>query len=433
MTTHSLPVRRLLACLLGVVLALPVALLLPEPASAAPTTAHAAPTGPTAPTSAERATPGRVRGSVSAPSAARSVLLQWFTTDYRYLGKRTVRGGAYSLSLAPGRYRLQFTDTRPAYDVGKAAPVDVAVTVTAGRTTQRNVKLRRGAAIVGTVRAGGKPAKKARLVAALPDERTFEVVANAAGQFALGGLPAGSYSLFTYDRAKKFTGKSSYFKNLKPGVVRNTAVRLSTPAGRMLVDLYDAARRAFPTTYATAVNRRTGQFWVAKARGGSVTFDGLAPGGYRLVVNGAGDFLGQTGPVRGRVRPGKVTFTDFVMTRRGGSVIGAVKDGGKAERTPLKGAMVTMYGSDGRVLGSDTTGADGTYRIAGAYDGIRGARLVVRPDPNEGGGYLGQPGPDRVLFGQCTLDGVSVSAGRVTNTRDLALPRGADARTACRG
>lgn len=431
MTTHSLLVRRLLASLLGVALALPLALLLPEPASAAgPGTTPAAAAAPVA---AERATPGRVRGSVSAPSAAKSVLLQWFTTDYRYLGKRTVRGGAYSLSLAPGRYRLQFTDTRPAYDVGKAAPVDVAVTVTAGRTTQRNVKLRRGAAIVGTVRAGGKPAKKARLVAALPDERTFEVVANAAGQFALGGLPSGSYSLFTYDRAKKFTGKSSYFKNLKPGVVRNTTVKLSTPAGRMLVDLYDADRRAFPSTYATAVNRRTGQFWVAKARGGSVTFDGLAPGGYRLVVNGAGDFLGQTGPVRGRVRPGKVTFTDFVMTRRGGSVIGAVKDGGKPEvRTPLRHAIVTLYSADGRELGRDTTGADGSYRIAGAYDGIRGARLVVRPDPDFAGGFL-DSGSERVPFGQCTLDGVSVTAGRVTNTRDLALPRGADARTACRG
>lgn len=426
--TSSLLVRRALACLLGVALALPVALLLPEPASAAGArTQHAAPA-----TVVERATPGRVRGSVAAPAAARSVLLTWFTADYRYLGKRTVRGGAYSLSLPAGSYRLQFTDTRPAYDIGKAAPVDVGVTVRSGRTTQRNVALRRGAAIVGTVRAGGKPAKKARLVAALPDERTFEVVANAAGQFALGGLPAGSYSLFTYDRAKRFTAKSSYFKNLKPGVVRNTTVKLATPAGRMLVDLYDADRRAFPTTYATAVNRRTGQFWVAKARGGSVTFDGLAPGGYRLVVNGAGDFLGQSGPVRGRVRPGKVTFTDFVMTRRGGSVTGAVKDAGKAERTPLKGAIVTLYGADGRELGRDTTGADGSYRIAGAYDGIRGARLVVRPDPDEGGGYLGVE-PDRELFGQCTLDGISVTAGRVTNTGDLALPRGADARTACRG
>ena len=108
-----------------------------------------------------------------------------------------------------------FVDQRPAYDVTKAAPANIKVTVRAGRTTTKNATMRRGAAITGTVKAGGKVAKGARVVAANTAEQSFEVKANGRGQFALGGLPAGNYSVFTYDRSKRYVAKSLWVPRMK--------------------------------------------------------------------------------------------------------------------------------------------------------------------------------------------------------------------------
>ena len=69
----------------------------------------------------------------------------------------------------------------------------------------------RGGYVTGTVRTGdGKPAKGARVVAANRAEQSFETTANGKGQFALGGLPQGKYSVFTYDQQKRWVGKSAW-------------------------------------------------------------------------------------------------------------------------------------------------------------------------------------------------------------------------------
>ena len=354
-----------------------------------------------------------------------SVVVTWFDDGYRYLGRTRVRGGAYSLSLAPGTYRLQFADTRPTYDTRKAAPTDARVRVAGGATVQRNVRLRRGASITGSVRAGGRPARKARLVAAAADERTFEVVADKQGRFALAGLPPASYSLFTYDAQEKWTGTSSYFRKVRPGSTRNIAIRLNRKAGRLLVDLYDADRRALPSTFVTAVNRHTGQFWVERATRGTVTFAGLSPGRYRLDVAGAGSFLAQRGPIRKKVRSGRVTFADFTMTRRGASLTGRVVDAARPD-TVLEGALVVLTAADGSELGRSRSGAAGTFRISGPLETSRGSSLVVRPDPANGSDFLGEE-PEREEFGACTLGGIALSQGRATAAGDLALPRKVDA------
>ena len=357
-----------------------------------------------------------------------SVVVTWFDDAYRYLGRTRVRGGAYSLSLAPGLYRLQFADTRPTYDTRKAAPADARVRVTAGSTVQRSVRLRRGASITGTVRAGGKPARKARLVAAAPDERTFEVVADKQGRFALAGLPPASYSLFTYDAKEKWTGKSSYFRKVKAGSTRNVAIRLNRKAGRMLVDLYDADRRPLPSTFVTAVNRYTGQFWVERATRGTVTFAGLSPGRYRLDVAGAGSFLAQRHLIGRKVRSARVTFADVVMTRRGASLTGRVVDAALPD-TALEGALVVLTAADGSELGRSRSGTAGTFRITGPLATSRGSSLVVRPDPANGSEFLGVE-PHRKEFGACDLGGIALTQGRATATGDLALPRKADATSA---
>ena len=104
---------------------------------------------------AEAASKGRVRGYVAA-SGDPALKVSWFTTDWKFLGSRSVdRNGGYGLSLAPGTYRLQFTDKRPSYDITKLASADATVTVSTGRTVIKNVRMHRGAAITGTVRAHG--------------------------------------------------------------------------------------------------------------------------------------------------------------------------------------------------------------------------------------------------------------------------------------
>ena len=175
---------------------------------------------------------GRVRGAIVGPGdKSPKVKVSWFAEDWTYLGARKANGGGYSLVLPAGTYHLQFTDSRPAYDVEKFAPADVLVTVSDGATTVKNVKMRRGASIGGTVRAGGKPAAGARVVAANKERNSFETTANAQGQFALGGLPAGSYSVFTYDKRKVFVGKSPTCPSSRPGSSsRPTSASGSRPA-----------------------------------------------------------------------------------------------------------------------------------------------------------------------------------------------------------
>ena len=134
-----------------------------------------------------QAATGRVRGTITGAKGDPSpkVKVTWFT---QRLDVPRLAQGARRRLLAgpePGTYHLQFTDQRPAYDVEKYYPADVKVSVSGGATSVKNVKLHRGAAIGGTIRAEGRPAG-ARVVAANKEQNSFETTANAAGQYALG-------------------------------------------------------------------------------------------------------------------------------------------------------------------------------------------------------------------------------------------------------
>ena len=138
--------------------------------------------------------------------------------------------------------------------------------------------MRRGAAITGTVKAGGKAAKGARIVAANTAEQSFEVKANSKGQFALGGLPAGNYSVFTYDRTKRYVGKSLWVPRLKAGRAENVAIKLTKKAGRLLVDLYAGSAPLRGKATVTVVSRANGQFWSANVQARLRVFAGSLPG-----------------------------------------------------------------------------------------------------------------------------------------------------------
>ena len=367
---------------------------------------------------------GRVRGAIVGPGdKSPKVEVAWFTEDWTYLGARKAKGGGYSLVLPVGTYHLQFTDSRPAYDVEKYAPADVLVTVSEGATTVKNVKMRRGAAIGGTVKAGGKPAAGARVVAANKERNSFETTANAQGQFALGGLPAGSYSVFTYDKKKAFVGKSRYLPKLKAGKFKTANVSMGVKAGRFVVDLY-AGDQPYPgVAFVTAVSRENGQFWTEKANYGTVTFGGLYPGKYDLVVPGAGDYLGGTLSVDGKVKKGKTSFGSVRLTQVGGAVSGTVVDGNRPS-VPLSGAVVSVYDGTGGTVGTATTGADGAFRIGGQLTTRADLTVVVGPGPNSP--YLGQ-GSSYCKYATATRSPVGVTTGQTTALGSVALPHLPDA------
>ena len=363
---------------------------------------------------------GRVRGTITGQGGDTSpeVKLLWFAADWTYLGSRKAYGGGYSLSLQPGTYHLQFVDQRPAYDVTKYYPADVTVTVRAGDTTLRSVRMKRGAAIGGTVRAGGKPAGGARVVAANTDENSFEVRADKLGRYALGGLPPGTYSVFTYDRRKQWVGKSTYLRKRKAGTYTPTDIGLTTKAGRMIVDVY-AGGASYPgTAFVTAVSRKSGQFWTARLRRGTVTLQGLFPGSYRLVVPAGGGYVGATVLVKGKVKAGRTSFGSARLTQRGAWVSGRVVDGNDPSY-PLAGGSVTLVDGRGRVLDSATSAADGTFTLGGEL--LTRSDLTVRAGPGPYSPYLGQ-GTHYCKYAAATRTPVAVTTGYATPLGDVLLP-----------
>ncbi len=276
----------------------------------------------------------------------------------------------------------------------------MTVTVTSGATTVKNVKMAKGAAIGGVVKVGGKPAGGARVVAANKEQVSFETVANKQGEYALGGLPKGTYSVFTYDRRKQFVGKSTYLRKLKPGKFKRTNISLGVKAGRLVVDLY-AGDQPYPgIAFVTAVSKGNGQFWTEKASKGSVTFEGLYPGKYDLVLPGAGGFLGGTLAVSGKVKKGKTSFGTVRLTQAGAKVSGTVVDGNDPA-FPLSGATVTLYDGAGAILGSATTGRGRDVRPR------RPARVAQRPaDRGRAGLRLAVPRAGHALLQVRRRDGL---------------------------
>jgi hypothetical protein len=377
------------------------------------------PISTTTATAAAAAT-GRVRGAIvgQGQDVTPKIKLRWFDANWTYLGARKASGGGYSLQLAPGTYHLQFVDERPAYDVTKYYPQDVTVEVRAGATAVKNVRMKRGAAIGGTVRAGGAVAGGARVVAANTDENSFEVTANDAGQYALGGLPPGSYSVFTYDKKKTWVAKSLFLPKMKAGSYKNADIRLTKKAGRMIVDVY-AGDTSYPgRAFVTAVSRKNGQFWTEKLRHGTVTFQGLYPGKYDLVVPGVGNFLGDTLKVRGKVKSGRTSFGSARLTKRGATVTGRIVDKNDPA-FPLSGATVVLVDGAGHTLGTVTSATNGTFTLGGQL--VTRSDLSVRAGPGPYSPYLGQ-GTHYCKYGTAVRTPVSVVTGQAKALGDVLLP-----------
>lgn len=375
---------------------------------------------------------GLVNGAIKFPQRdAPALKMLWFDRDWSYLGQRSLgKANGYSLWLSPGTYHLQFVDQRPSYDVTKYAPTDIQVTVRANDITTKAVTMWKGAAITGTARAGGKPLGGARLVAANKTQQSFSTTANSKGQFAIGGLPQGQYSVFTYDKRKAWVGKSAWAGAVKPGQGKNLSITLTKKAGSMTVYLFTPAGRLRNTTPVTVMSKQTGQWWTGTARNGTAVFKGLYPGAYTMKFDGAGVWFARTGSVlRASVKPGQMAFGKFDITQRGGWITGNLVDAGAPDVVldpaydGAKGALLRLFNKAGDEIASTYSGADGYFVINGQLATQSGVTIVVQPGPNSGGYMRGE--------GYCHFDSrefadVELTTGEETYVGDLAIPRTAD-------
>ncbi|UDY25166.1 hypothetical protein [Nocardioides sp. Kera G14] len=212
-----------------------------------------------------------------------------FTVDWTYLGTRmSTRGGVFRFNHLPaGTYRLQATDVRPAWNVKKLARTDATVAVGSGAAVERDIVMGKGAFVTGTVRVGrghGTAGRRATIAVASEYGASYTTVADKRGRFAVAGLPGGqSYSVFTWDKRARWTGRSIWLGRLKAGKGRNLHVRLKTASGSYAGILRVGGTPANGTIWATVVSRANGQWWTAPIVNGDLSrFRGLYPGAYVL-------------------------------------------------------------------------------------------------------------------------------------------------------
>lgn len=292
-----------------------------------------------------------------------------YSSSWTYLSTQSTgaSGWYYFGGLARGVYHLKYVDKRAVWDVSSHAYKEAKVSVTRSSAhVTKNVRLAIGASITGTVRTVAGAAKKATVIAVNQYGGVYQTTANNKGQFAIGGLTAAKYSIFYYDKKNKYTGKSSWVGKLALGKNTNVTKTLSTRAGSLAITLTGSnGARLTSTTYATLVNKKTGQWWVVKVAHGTAIARGLAPGRYTLSVSAAGRYLAASFTRTVRVTSAHRGTYVARLTAMGGTVSGTVVDA-VTPSTRVAGVTVTLYSQTGTWLASTKTSQTGTFTVGGA-------------------------------------------------------------------
>jgi hypothetical protein len=320
---------------------------------------------------------GRVTDA-SDGSTIKSVRVSLFSADWTFLRRVKVgSNGVYQLPApAPGSYHLQFVDGRPAYDTkAYAARLDVRIRV-GSSSVQKNVRLKRGGAIGGVVKVKGVRAAKARIRAVSNGGQVIEVTADKRGQYALGGLAKDDYRVFAYDARKRRVGTSKLVRNVKLRTFRKTSFDLTTRPGAIRGFLTVGGARARGTVFVTAVNKKTGEYWVQKVANGNVSLRGLTPGPYRLDVPDTNGWFGGSFSI-GRLRAGGRRDTTINLATRGGTVSGTVVDASSSPAYGIPNISVRLADAQGRTLDERPTNQDGTFSIGGTARQQAGVTVTV--------------------------------------------------------
>ncbi|MBD8607571.1 hypothetical protein IFT73_11940 [Aeromicrobium sp. CFBP 8757] len=354
---------------------------------------------------------GRVTdASTGSPVSTVRVLL--FDANWTYLKRVKVRGnGIYQLvPPGPGNYHLQFVDGRPAYNTkAYAARLDVRVRVGSG-PVQKNVRMKRGGAIGGVVKVRGKRAAKAHIRAVSNGGQVIEVDANKKGEYALGGLAKDDYRVFAYDARNRRVGKSKLIRSVKLRTFRQASFNLTTKPGAIRGFLTLGGARARGVTYVTAVNKKSGEYWVKKVSAGNISLRGLTPGPYRLQVPDTNGYFGGSFTI-GSVRAGGKRNVTIDLGTRGGTFTGQAVD---KNGVGIPNISVRMTDAQGRVLDERPTNQDGTFAIGGTARQQGGVTVVVFPYSTiQGHTYQAWTSSVLTLFNNQDL-----SLGRITLQRE---------------
>ncbi|MBS4751758.1 hypothetical protein KG112_02910 [Nocardioides sp. zg-ZUI104] len=408
-STHS--ARRSLAATLLCALLVGAVLLVPPvigSVGSSPTLAPAA-----AAAAANGTIVGRAVGSDGMGVSRIKVML--FDSSWTYLRAGSVtRSGKFEFrNLPAGLYRLQLVDRRPRYDVKSFASSDVSVRVYPGRASAKNVTMRRGAFITGKVtvgKRGTKAGRNAKVAVADRNGRSYEVQANSRGEFALGGLPSGSFTLWAWDAKKQWVDRPINVAKVKHGSGRDVRVKLRKRAGGYHGFLFAGPNPVRGTVWATAVSKKTGQWWPFPIRNGDLSVRGLMPGSYRIEVPGAGRYLGGTFHIRVPVRAKRSRAINIRLTTLGGWFSGrAVSSEGGG---PLSGMHVSVYDRYGKLLTQVRTDRNGVFRAGGTIWDQGGLTVVVEAYSTIAG---------RTYKQRYVRSGLSVVRGRATNLGTLAF------------
>jgi hypothetical protein len=260
---------------------------------------------------------GRVIWADGTPAPAEVTLL---AADQRQVASMTTKGsGVFHFDDVPaGGYFLTVRDLTPRWETVCFANTRVALTVAPWQTAARHVVVERAGVITGKVTRGrnNEPASRARIVAADSRGLNVDVRANGRGEFALCGLGGGKARVWGYDGGKRWSGAPQDIK-LTSKRFTDVRLRLRKPAGALIGFIHVDGQLLRRPLWVTAVNRRTGQWWVVAVRRGELSLRGLAPGRYTLVLPAAGSYPGGTHNLRGKVTPGRSLRTTLWLDSAG--------------------------------------------------------------------------------------------------------------------
>lgn len=330
------------------------------------------------PTTAGAAGPqvyGRVTDA-STGSPIRNVRVQLFDANWNYVKQtKAKRNGIYEMSSpGPGTYHLQFVDARPAYDTrAYAARLDVRIKI-GSSSKQQNVRLRRGGAIGGVVKVKGRPAPHARIRAISNGGQVITVRADKRGQYALGGLAKDDYRVYAYDAKNRRVGRSKLVRSVKLKTFRKVSFNLKTRPGTIRGFILTGGNRASGTVYVTAVNKKTGEYWVARVTRGNLSLRGLTPGSYRLQVPDTGGYFGSTFNI-GYVRAGRTHNTTVNLPTSGGTFSGKAVDATSGAGIP--NISVRLTDARGKVQAELPAKQDGSFRIGGNVRPQSGMKITI--------------------------------------------------------
>ena len=215
-----------------------------------------------------------------------------FDVNWVWIGKTTTSGnGGYGFQVpAGGSYRLKIEDTRENWDVTRMPEAQSsAFAVAQGKQTVKNVAVKPGVTVTGTVKRGKKRAAyaKVRVIHSTEYYSTapIEVTANKKGQFAVGGIPAGgTVTVYVANRSQSAISGPIRIRRVKAGASTNLNVKLKIKAVTVRGTLQVNGAAVKETLYVTLVNRATGSWVVVPVRRGKLVARGLEAGKYTLKV-----------------------------------------------------------------------------------------------------------------------------------------------------